>query len=940
MNSPELTCDGDERRHHARVALNGIDYVEVSEDQRVLDLHFFQPPPADLRKDNIRISGGTRIPEVAVLEVKACPSSERDSEERLWVIVEQPGDFSLYTLSLVQRDAEGNPVDTTLPGFDPRYSKVRFSFKASCPSDLDCQTQDACQPPARTDPEIDYLAKDYASFRQLMLDRLSVTMPEWTERHVPDLGVALVEVLAYVGDYLSYHQDAVATEAYLGTARRRTSIRRHARLVDYQLHEGTNARAWIHIRSVDDFSGEQALDPKNVFFLSVDSDVSTLSPGVLTLDDIRNVPFDRYEVFEPLDRDTRIELFADQTEIAFYTWGNTRCCLPRGATAATLQDVSRPTPAPTPVPEQQPYAAKPPQEPYDSKQPSPSHPGGEDPGQVETPVAGLTLQPGNYLLFEEIRGPETGNPADADPTHRHVVRLTRVTPAVDPLTKTGILEIEWAEEDALPFPLCLSTIVGAGCGPVDVSVARGNMLLVDHGRMIENEPLGNVPRETLVAGCEGPLCAGEISVTAGPFRPSLEHGPLIFALPLDRSAAAVAQTPRQPAPGNVVPVIRIVSIPGGPEGVGPLVPYELFNGGDWDQFAVRLRRSQTAADEYLRGWLGRRLRQQLASGDLGGEKLREAVARLPHEWTYRPDLLGSTSEDRHFTFDVGNDRRAHLRFGDGELGRQPEAGAAFLATYRIGDPIAGNVGAERISHIVFRAGVASGIDLRPRNPLPAIGGTPPETVAAARLFAPHRFRTERQRAITADDYAHFASTHPKVQRAAAVLQWTGNGYEALVAIDQRDRAEADPRVLTEVAEMLDPYRRIGHSVRTITARLVPLRLKLTVCVQPGYQRGHVKAAVLESLGSRDLLDGRRGYFHPDNLTFGQSIFLSPIVARVQALAGVESVIVNEIERLFDGPAGERESGVLPIGALEIARLDNDPSLPENGRLELDMRGGR
>ena len=43
----------------------------------------------------------------------------------------------------------------------------------------------------------------------------------------------LVEALAYTADQLSYQQDAVATEAYLGTARRRVSIRRHARLMDY-----------------------------------------------------------------------------------------------------------------------------------------------------------------------------------------------------------------------------------------------------------------------------------------------------------------------------------------------------------------------------------------------------------------------------------------------------------------------------------------------------------------------------------------------------------------------------------------------------------------------------------------------------------------------------------------------------------------------------------
>ena len=70
-------------------------------------------------------------------------------------------------------------------------------------------------------------------------------MPDWTERSPADLQITLVELLAYLGDNLSYYQDSVATEAYLGTARRRTSVRRHARLVDYIAHEGANARAWL-----------------------------------------------------------------------------------------------------------------------------------------------------------------------------------------------------------------------------------------------------------------------------------------------------------------------------------------------------------------------------------------------------------------------------------------------------------------------------------------------------------------------------------------------------------------------------------------------------------------------------------------------------------------------------------------------------------------------
>jgi hypothetical protein len=68
------------------------------------------------------------------------------------------------------------------------------------------------------------------------------------ERNPADVGIVLVELLAYVGDHLSYYQDALATESYLGTVRKRISVKRHARLLDYYMHEGCNARAWVYMK--------------------------------------------------------------------------------------------------------------------------------------------------------------------------------------------------------------------------------------------------------------------------------------------------------------------------------------------------------------------------------------------------------------------------------------------------------------------------------------------------------------------------------------------------------------------------------------------------------------------------------------------------------------------------------------------------------------------
>src|SRR5690606_22525859 len=111
---------------------------------------------------------------------------------------------------------------------------------------------------------------------------------------------------------------------------------------------------------------------------------------------------------------------------------------------------------------------------------------------------------------------------------------------------------------------------------------------------------------------------------------------------------------------------------------------------------------------------------------------------------------------------------------------------------------------------------------------------------------------------------------------------------------------------------------------------VPLRIKLEVCVRPGSLSGHVKAALLETLGARQLPGGRRGFFHPDNLTFGQRIALSRLVATAQAVAGVENARVTRLERDGLGEQGEIEQGFLQLGPFEVARVDNDARFPGNG----------
>ena len=60
---------------------------------------------------------------------------------------------------------------------------------------------------------------------------------------------------------------------------------------------------------------------------------------------------------------------------------------------------------------------------------------------------------------------------------------------------------------------------------------------------------------------------------------------------------------------------------------------------------------------------------------------------------------------------------------------------------------------------------------------------------------------------------------------------------------------------------------------------------------------------------------------------------------LNAVEGVESATVTVFHPHGRDPASELANGSIPIGAWEIARLDNDPSNMENGTLTVAAGGG-
>jgi hypothetical protein len=96
-----------------------------------------------------------------------------------------------------------------------------------------------------TEPlHLDYATRDYDGFRQLLVSVIDRHDTAWTERAAADLGIMVVELLAYELDHLAYAGDRVAEEGFLATARRRESARRHAALGDHVLDRGNATRGF------------------------------------------------------------------------------------------------------------------------------------------------------------------------------------------------------------------------------------------------------------------------------------------------------------------------------------------------------------------------------------------------------------------------------------------------------------------------------------------------------------------------------------------------------------------------------------------------------------------------------------------------------------------------------------------------------------------------
>jgi hypothetical protein len=386
-------------------AYNGIDFIEIAnEAQTTLVVHFLNVVPVTgtlTGSTPVTITGGESVHTVPVLPIAAGDWGFDDHGRPLLPLTTAfRGDFSTYLLTI---------ASTVL---DPFYAAVQFTFKAGCPSTLDCIRPAAeCELPGDA-PVIDYLAKDFASFRRALLDYSASAYPQWAERDEPDTGMMLAELLSAAGDDLSYLQDRVAAEATLDSATQRRSVVRHARLVDYEPRPATSAQVLLQLDV-----GTPSL-PVGAVVLAPQPDGTVLGfeLGDGLLDPDTGGPSAAPLLVDPRwnRRDHSAVPAADR--IVPHLWDDSQLCLPPGATQLWVR----------------------------------GHGFGFPVGDRQAGTDGLAL-----LI-------DTAAASPVDPPVREVVHLTGADEETDPLYGVPVTRLTWDGSEALEHSHDLLRTVLAG----------------------------------------------------------------------------------------------------------------------------------------------------------------------------------------------------------------------------------------------------------------------------------------------------------------------------------------------------------------------------------------------------------------------------------------------------------------------------------------------
>lgn len=365
------------------------------------------------------LSGGTRLRAGAAAgQVRVSQVLAGSSPERLRLRVTPIGDYSTYTLGI------------DFANFDPMLAEIPFKFRPAC-FNLDC-AGDERLPALPPLPDIDYLAKDFDSFKHTLICAMQQRVPGWLPTSEADLDQVLIDLIAADADELSDFQDRTLNEAYLASARKRVSLARHARLMDYHIHQGNQASTWL----AAEVSAPMLLP-------------AGLSAGFAAWSGVgwKDADSQIFVASEPLACEPLLN------RLALHSWGGSVTALEAGSTSADLA------------------------------LPAPLNAGNNADAVI---LRDLLNTASRRLLIQEHVNPHTGTPNGRDPGARQLLQLLGNAETVfDPMAGVAgewCVRVFWQDTDRLARRYCFITRCDFAPPLENVSLFHGNVLPITHGR--------------------------------------------------------------------------------------------------------------------------------------------------------------------------------------------------------------------------------------------------------------------------------------------------------------------------------------------------------------------------------------------------------------------------------------------------------------------------
>jgi hypothetical protein len=834
---------------------NGIKLLfvkSISDNTATLAVHFYNQNYLPIISDRFHngniparhifpLFGGHRLPAGPAEGMVQVQTIDLDPNKTVLNLTLEPvGDYSTYKLRLSSSEfGSGNRIV-----IDPVFSEIDFKFRPGC-FNLNCAPEWVPARQPEDEPVIDYLAKDYDSFRHTMIAAMMQRVPGWQPSSEGDLDQVLLELFSAAADELSDYQDRVMNEAYLSSARKRVSLARHARLMDYYVHEGNQASTWLALEVALTLNSAPQTGATRQYFLA---DNFQIWSGA-QLPNASSVVFltrEKQRVHQLVNR------------MSLYTWGDAIPSLLSGDTSADLKFFR------------------------------------SDGTPVSDQVSALVVQDlirsrvVKRLLIQEWLNPATGTVNGFNPRKRQLLELLPnddgAEALLDPTTGAWFVRVRWREKDKLRSNYCFTVDCGPRVGKVEnVSLFHGNLVEVNHGRrelaifkepgtLLNNsqefhyERVGKWDQRGKTKGKWGTICA-------------LPEHPLAY---------------RNTEPGGDVAPLSTLKV---------AVSQPVGGGADF--------------------------------------------------WDEKPSLVHSVDDDEngdHFLVETDEEGFSRTRFGNGRNGKELPANAVVVCSYQVGSGLEGNIGLDKLinfdktadaflkleSNASLPAGDSSFIT-RCWNPFDIDNGRAAEPAAEVIRRAPEAYRQRQLRAVTLQDYVKRATELPEVSRAAAAYAWTGSWRTVRITIDPAGTTELEDPLVEKILGHLNAVRLIGEDLEIRPPQFVPLDIDVRVCARPEFWCEDLRLALEREFTDGWTPDGRKGFFHPDLWTFGQSLRSSQIIGRVLAVEGIEHLISLTMKR-WNIPNSIADD--MTVKENEIVQVFNDPDHLEQGFIVFNVQGGR